>query len=165
MTWEGLLRPRQRLREGRQAGSEHLGLSPVPSGVTDGLMIASQLPKGVQANDFLAVKEGRPCVRQDNSIPLLHTSPNSHLPPHQSCQGHHGFSQMPVFLIPDRAASNLVDQKTVGEQDTQDRDSRSHASANCGGIFSPDPSGKAAHETLLCQHSLPPLALEGWVLP
>lgn len=81
VTWEGLLRPQQRLREGRQAGSEHLGLSPVPSGVTDGSMIASQLPKGVQANDFLAVKEGRPCVRQDNSSPLLHTSPNSHLPP------------------------------------------------------------------------------------
>ena len=83
VTWEGLLRPQQPLREGAQAGSEHLGLFPVPSGVTDGLMIAGQLPKGVQANDFLAVKEGRPCVCQDNSSPLLHNSPNSRLPPHQ----------------------------------------------------------------------------------
>lgn len=72
---------------------------------------------------------------------------------------------MPVFLIPDRAAPNLADQNTVGEQDTQGRDSRNYESANCGGIFSPDPSGKAAHETLLCQRSLPPLALEMWVLP
>ena len=141
VTWEGLLRPQQPLREGAQAGSEHLGLFPVPSGVTDGLMIAGQLPKGVQANDFLTVKEGRPCVCQDNSSPLLHNSPNSCLPPHQRHQGHHGFSQMPVFLIPGRATPHLADQSTVGEQDTQNRDSRSHASANCGGIFSPYLSG------------------------
>lgn len=97
VTWEGLLRPQQPLREGGQAGSEHLGLSPVPSGVTNGLRIAGRLPKGVQANDFLAVKEGRPCVHQDNSSPLLHTSPNSHLPAHQSRQGHHGFFQCLTF--------------------------------------------------------------------
>lgn len=123
MTWEGLLHPQQPLRKGAQAGSEHLGLSPVPSGVTDGLMIAGQLPKGVQANDFLAVKEGRPCVCQDNSSPLLHTNPNSCLPPHQNHQGHHGFSQRSVFLNPGRAAPHLADQNTLREQDTQDRDS------------------------------------------
>ena len=37
--------------------------------------------------------------------------------------------------------------------------------ANCGGIFSLDPSGKAAHEILLCQHSLPALSREERALP
>lgn len=155
VTWEGPLCPRQPLRRGGQAGSEHLGLSPVPSRVTNGLEDHGRRPR-VSKPMTLCSQRRQACVRQDNSSPLLHTSPNSHLPAHQSRPGSSRVFSMPVFSSQTGAAPHLADQNTVGEQDTQGRDSRNHTSANCGVFLVLIPLEKQLMKPLLCQRSLLP---------
>lgn len=109
------------------------------------------------------VKSDRLCVCPENPHPPLRASPTAGL----LGKGRKAvLGLLKCLPSPPQVALHrpLGDQTTAGKRDTL-RGSLSQESANCVGIFSPDPSGKAAHEILLCQRSLPLLSQEERVLP
>lgn len=135
-TQKGLFHP------GRPAGEQRphsTRTSPAPSRATSGLLFPGRLPRGDQPKDVLG-EEGRPCVcHYSSGVPLSSHQPQQGLPPHRA-----------VKVIPSFLECLPSTWRTRTHRGARHPRQRLHSSANCGGIFSPHPSGKAAQEILSC---------------
>lgn len=143
---------------GGQAGSRALRTCSVPSGASKGFIMLGGLPRVTKLMTSGAIRSGRPCVCWENSCPPLFTPARLHL-----CKPWATTKVIRVFSRacpppPGQCHALPGSMRTQLESETQNK-------CQLQGIFNPNPSGKAAHEILACQHCLPPLSQEELVLP